>query len=119
MDETQAVKVAVEKGPFVASNLLPTVWMVAVSILGGFASFYRKYQNKEVKFVNFMELVGELMVSVLVGLITYWICKSFAVEEYLTVAAVAITSHMGTRAIAIFEKALIRKTEQVIGPVDK
>jgi hypothetical protein len=101
--------VAAVDGPFSSTNIVPTLWMVAISMLGGAASFYRKVQNGEVRYFNLMELIGELIVSGFVGIITFWICKSYAVDAYLTAVACGVTGHMGTRAIAVFEKVLASK----------
>lgn len=113
MDEVSAAKTVVETaqvpGPFAASNLLPTVYMVLVAMLGGAASFIQKLRTGKVRAFNFLELVGEMLISTMVGLCTYWLCKAYGVSEYLTVAGVAITGHMGTRAIALAEHWLEEK----------
>ncbi len=108
--EVEAAKVAIT-GPFEWSNLFPTLWMLAIAASGGFVSFYGKVKSGESKVFNIMELLGEVFVSALVGLVTYWICKGFAVNEWLTAAGVAISGHMGTRGIALVENALRKKAD--------
>ena len=80
--------------------------MAAVAALGGWVSFHQKVKEGQARYINFAELIGEITVSALVGIVTYWICKGFAVNEYLTAAACAISGHMGARAIFMAEKAV-------------
>ena len=101
--EIEAAKAAVNE-PFTLSNLVPTFWMVTVAALGGVANFYQKVKTGKARAFNVMELIGEVLVSAFVGLVTFWICKGYGVNEWLTAAAVAITGHMGSRAIFIAEQ---------------
>ena len=109
--ETEIAKVAVESGPFTIQNLIPTLWMAAIGAAGGLMSFYGKVQTGKVRAFNLTELVGEIVVSALVGLITFWICKGFNVNEWLTAAGVAISGHMGARAIFLLEQSLEKKAD--------
>ena len=105
--EVEAAKEAaksIASAPFSLENLVPTLWALAVAALGGIANFYQKVKTGKTRAFNIMELVGEVLVSAFVGIITYWVCKGYAVNEWLTAAAVAITGHMGSRAIFIAEQ---------------
>lgn len=106
--EIEAVKGAISD-PFSAKSLIPTLWMVLIAALGGVANFYQKVRMGKARAFNIMELVGEVLVSAFVGLVTFWICKGYGVSEWLTAAAVAITGHMGSRAIFIGEQLLEKK----------
>ena len=108
--EVEAAKAALA-GPFTWSNLIPTLWMVAIAAAGGFVNFYGKVKAGEARAFNFMELIGEIFISAAVGLVTYWICKGFGVNEWLTAAGVAISGHMGTRGIALLEKTVEKKAD--------
>lgn len=61
--------------------------------------------------MNISELIGEMLVSSFVGLVTFWICKSYGVNEYLTAAGVAIAGHMGTRALFLAEQWIEKKAK--------
>ena len=105
--EVEAAKEAaksVVSAPFAMENLVPTLWAIAVAALGGVANFWQKVKTGKARAFNIMELVGEVLVSAFVGMVTYWICKGYAVNEWLTAAAVAITGHMGSRAIFLAEQ---------------
>jgi hypothetical protein len=108
----EAAKTVADNGPFVGKNLVPTLWMLGVSLLGGIVSFLQKVKAGKSRPMNITELVGEMMTSALVGLVTYWICRAYGVNEYLAAAGVAISGHMGARAIFIFEQAADRVVPQ-------
>ena len=97
-------KTVAENGPFVAKNIIPTLWMVGVAVLGGVVSFYQKVRAGRARPMNITELLGEIVTSAFAGLITYWICRFYGVNEYLMAAGVAISGHMGARAIFIAEQ---------------
>jgi hypothetical protein len=92
-----------QNGPFSAQEVVPVLWVFAVSLLGGLASWVRKVRSGQSSVFNFMELVGELATAALVGLITYWACKAFALNQYATAAIIGVCSHMGTRLVMILE----------------
>lgn len=97
---------APDRGPFDHALLGAYAWIIGVSLLGGFASFYRRVKSGETKWVNLSELVGELATSAVAGLITFWLCKSAGLGEWTTAAFVGIAGHMGSRALFVFEKIL-------------
>ena len=107
--DPEVAQVVVENGPFVAKNIIPTLWMVAISAASGALSFYHKVQDGKVRAFNITEFIGEIVTSCIVGLVTFWICKGLEVNEYLTAAGVAITGHMGARAIFIAEQWFEKK----------
>jgi len=108
--EVEAVKGAIEAAdPFSLKALVPTLWMIVIAALGGVANFYQKVKTGKARAFNVMELIGEVLVSAFVGLITFWICKGYGVNEWLTAASVAITGHMGSRAIFIAEQYFEQK----------
>lgn len=97
-------------GPFELKSLVPTLWMVFVAVSGGLVSFYHKMKTGKVRAFNFTEFVGEIATSAVAGMVTYWLCKSFGVNEYATAAGVAIAGHMGARILFILEN----KAEELI-----
>lgn len=107
--EVEAVKKVAEDSPFVVQNLIPTLWMLGVAAAGGAVSFYQKVKAGKVRAFNITEFIGEIFTSAFVGLVTFWICKYYGVGEYMTAAAVAITGHMGARAIFIAEQFIEKR----------
>lgn len=92
--------------PFSAKNLIASAYMAIVAGGGGLLSYYQKVKKGEARPFNVPEILGEVIISAAVGILTFWICKGLEVNEWLTAAGVAITGHMGARAIFIAEKSL-------------
>jgi hypothetical protein len=93
-----------ENGPFRASEFLPLAWVFIVSMLGGLASWIRKVRAGIARPFNVAELLGELIVSAFVGMLTYWLCRAVGLNEWATAAAVGIAGHMGSRGLFLAEK---------------
>lgn len=108
--EVEAAKVLT--GPLSWANVIPTVWMVMIAAAGGCVNFYGKVKSGDAHAFNIIELIGEIVVSAAVGLVTFWICRGFEVNEWLTAAGVAISGHMGTRGIALLENTLKKKADR-------
>lgn len=81
------------------ASVLTWAWVVGLSLLGGFVSFYQKFRAGLVRAWNFTEFVGELATSALVGIITFKLCQWQGFNPDLAPALVGITSHMGSRAL--------------------
>ncbi|MBP8110709.1 MAG: phage holin family protein [Agitococcus sp.] len=100
-----------EKNPFFTTiaDLLTYAWVFGLAMLGGAASFVRRVRSGQAKYSNIIELIGELVVSAFAGLVTFFLCRSANFDEMLTAAFIAISGHMGTRIIFMFEAYLVKK----------
>ncbi len=100
-----------EKASFVSSiaDLLTYAWVFGLAMLGGAASFVRRVRSGQSKYSNIIELIGELVVSAFAGLVTFFLCQSANFDDTLTAAFIAISGHMGTRIIFMFESYLIKR----------
>jgi hypothetical protein len=108
-----AVEVAKDAGPFAPKNLIPTLWMLAISMMGGAVNFYQKVKSGKARVINVTELIGEMVTSAFVGIVCFWICKSYGVNEYATAAGVAISGHMGARAIFLAEQWIEERAKKL------
>jgi hypothetical protein len=78
-------------------------WVMLLSAWGGLVSFLRKQKAGKVRAFNITEFLGELMTSALAGLITFWLCEWSNTSPLLSAALIAISGHMGSRALFQFE----------------
>lgn len=100
-----------EKVPIFTSiaDLLTYAWVFGLAMLGGAASFVRRVRSGQAKYSNLIELIGELVVSAFAGLVTFFLCQSSKLDPMLTAAFIAISGHMGTRIIFMFESYLLKR----------
>lgn len=111
--EVEIAKAAAENGPFTIQNLVPTLWMALISAAGGYVNFRQKMKDGKVRAWNFTEFVGEMFISSLTGVLTFWICKGFGVNEWLTAAGCAIAGHMGAKLFSLAEKTAEQLADKV------
>lgn len=104
-----------DHGPFAADQVIPTILVFLIAALGGLVSFYRKWKAKKVRAFNVVELIGELVVSGICGVIGYWLLKGSGVNEYLIAGAVGVIGHMGSRFLFMLEEAAEEKLQQTLG----
>lgn len=95
------------QGPFEFS--WEYLWVLAVACFFGTANFIRKLKAGKVSPWNFVEFVGELVISAAAGLLMYWVCRAYQVDPWISAACIAIAGHMGTRLILSGEKFIERK----------
>lgn len=84
-------------------------WVILVSMWGGVASFLRKYKEGVVRPFNFTEMVGELLTSAFIGVITFWLCEWSGTPPLLSAAMIGISGHMGSRGLYQLERWVTSK----------
>lgn len=89
--------------------------MLGVAVAGGLVSFYGKVRRKEVEALSVMHLIGEIATSAFAGLLTFWVCEYFGVQQILTAPIVGISGHLGAKAINWLEAALKQRAEAAVG----
>ena len=88
--------------------LLTYLWVLGVSILGAMARLARKYLDGELIDDTAKKLFAESIISILIGVITFWLCEWSGIDGLLSAAVIGLTAHMGTPALMIMEKQLRR-----------
>lgn len=96
----------IEKDPL-SYQVLTYLWVIALSAWGGIASYIRRIK-RGAEF-SLIELIGELFISGFVGILTFFLCEYTQINQILTAAFVGISGHMGSRAIYVIEKFLIKR----------
>ena len=88
---------------------LSWLFLILLSLWGGWASFVRKMREGHARAWNITELVGELVISGFTGIVTAHLCDAAGAPGALKYALVGIAAHMGSRALVRFESVLNAK----------
>lgn len=89
-------------------------WVIGLSIWGGVVSYLRKINTGLLHKWSITELVGEIVTSALMGVITFWICEWAEVHPLLSAAFIAVSGHMGSRGLFMLENQLRKRFEKAI-----
>lgn len=81
---------------------MPYISTIGLWAWGGVVNHISKLRKGGVKFKG-RELAFDLIVSTFAGLMTFYFCQSAGVSDTMQAVLIAISGHMGTRAIAGFE----------------
>jgi len=111
---TRKIKM-LEKDPSTYSYIT-YAWVFLVAIWGGSVNYLRKRREGIIPVFSITEFAGELMTSAFAGLITFFLCEAAQFNPMLSAALIAISGHMGSRAIFMLEKYLQKR---VPGNTDK
>jgi len=85
-------------------DLYTWLWVAALSLWGGTANFFRKLKAGAVRPFNFVEFIGEIFISGFVGVLTFFFCEAAKISPLVSAALIAISGHMGSRALFLFEQ---------------
>ena len=102
-----------EKDPLNYS-IVTYAWVILVSMWGGAAGFLRKCKEGAVRHFNFTEMVGELLTSAFIGVITFWLCEWGGTPPLLSSAMIGISGHMGSRGLYQLERWVTSKYTRLI-----
>lgn len=87
-----------ERNPFDYS-VLTYLWVMGLSGFGGAVNFSRKLRAGRTSVFRLTEFLGELLTSSFAGLLTFWLCESAGIDKLVAAVMIAISGHMGSRAI--------------------
>lgn len=79
-------------------------FVLGIALFGGVVSWFRKVRKGEIAVNSIMHLIGELTTASFAGLIAFWFCVYINAPGPLMACIVAISGHMGTKAITLFEE---------------
>jgi hypothetical protein len=100
-----------EKDPL-SYTLVTYAWVFALALLGGCAGYVRKIRAGHIIRFSLGELVGELVVSAFVGVVTFYLCEYAQIPHVLSAGIIGISSHMGSRAIFMLETVVERSFQR-------
>ena len=86
-------------------------WVFAMAMLGGVAHNVKKLKNGVLARFSFSELVGDLIISGFLGVVTFFLCEYGDIDRLLTAALIGISSHQGTRGIYFIEELIAKRLQ--------
>jgi hypothetical protein len=92
-----------EKDPL-SYSLLTYAWVIALSITGGFVSFFRKIKEGRARAFNVTEFIGEIVTSGFAGILTFYLSESAGFDPLVTASLVGISGHMGSKFLYLLEQ---------------
>lgn len=92
---------------------LPFLMALALSCVGGLVSYLNRIDKSGIAF-SFFRLSIEIITSGFVGIISFMLCDYAGLEWSATAAIVAISGHMGTRALFLIENAAVKIAENFL-----
>lgn len=100
-------------------QLITYAWVALLSLWGGAASYIRRVRLMDKPRYSAVEFIGEIVISIGVGLITFFLCEWANIDSMLSAAFIAVTSHMGSRALLVGEQVLERWFKNKFGIADE
>lgn len=93
-------------------QLIPMLFAVMLAATGGAVQYFNKIDKNGIPF-SFFKLLIEVSTSGFVGIVSFELCDAAGMSWQLTAALVAISGHMGARALVLIENLLIKRYANV------
>ena len=99
-------------------SFITYLWVFAMAMFGGVAHNVKKLKNGTLARFSFSELLGDLIISGFLGVVTFFLCEYAGLDRMLTAALIGMSAHQGTRGIYFIEEIIAKKFKLDI-PKDK
>ncbi len=83
------------------TEILPWITTMALSLWGGLVQYAQRLRRGE-KF-SWQGLTLDLVICSFAGLLTFLLCEAAGIKGPIAAVLIAVSAHMGTRAIASLE----------------
>ena len=95
------------------ANWAAATWILALSMAvgGGLINWYARIKRGHARVFNFVELIGEIFTSGLVGLGVFMFLSSWDQPAGSCAAAAGVSGHMATRLLFAIERAIERQID--------
>lgn len=95
------------------ANWAAATWILALSMAvgGGLINWYARIKRGHSRAFNFVELIGEIFTSGLVGLGVFMFLSSWDQPAGSCAAAAGVSGHMATRLLFAIERAIERQID--------
>jgi hypothetical protein len=84
------------------------VWVFFIAAWGGFVGWVNKLRTGR-RVPNLWALGCDVMIAGFVGLMTFFVCESYKLDQLITAVAVGVAGHMGSRNLLLLEHIVCRK----------
>ena len=101
--QTAVTQLAGVAALFDPEAVIAYLWVLLLSGWAGVVSYIRKLHDGLVERFSLSGLVGEIVIASFAGLITYWLCVLGNLPGELSAILIAVSGHMGARAIHVTE----------------
>lgn len=102
-------RLTVDLKPTEIGDFLPWLSTIALSAWGGVVQYAQRVRQGE-KF-SWMMLIIDIVISSFAGVLTWLMCEASDIHGPLAAVMIAVSGHMGTRAIA----SLVTIRERIFG----
>lgn len=89
-------------------QLIPMGFAALLASLGGAVQYFNRIDKQGLPF-SFVKLLLEVSTSGFVGIVSFELCDAAGFSWQLTAALVAISGHMGARALLLIEHQVVRR----------
>lgn len=96
----------IDKSIDMVTNAVPFLFAALLAALGGGIAYLNKLDTTEVPF-KALTFFTEVITSGFVGVITFMLCDAAGWGWQVTAATVAISGHMGARALVVLERGIL------------
>lgn len=86
------------------------MWFIFLACLGGGVRYIQGVRTGEESF-KWLNLTAELFISGFVGLVTMYVCIEMNFSQPVTAILVAISGHMGGKAITVIKDFVLKRTD--------
>lgn len=100
---------------------LSTITYLFIASWSGIIAYLNKIQREKIKF-NPLHLLLEVGSSILAGIITAVLCAEVGASYYVTIAAIAVSGHAGSKLLIVYEQVLSARVaaiyDKILGKKD-
>ncbi|MGP9633730.1 phage holin family protein [Halomonas sp. AOP43-A1-21] len=101
------------------TSLIQLMGFSGLALWGGFVSYYQRFLRAGRKF-RLIVFTGEMSTSALAGIVMFYLCRAYEVNDPLTAALVALSGLAGGKMLERVEKLMNDRVAQIFGgPSDK
>lgn len=93
-------------------SMITYFWVLGLSAWGSLVQVIRRATDGDLSLKQKIQfIIAEVTISTFAGMVTFFLCEWAQMDKMLSAAFIAISGHMGARAIILTEKMFVRFVE--------